>query len=269
MNEQTITIYLDMDETLIPEPLDQGWRAGWVEVKFLEQYGRTYEYAPELMEAINGLAQCENVRFVWVTAREHEAIQVGQQLGLDCADWPVLIGDQHGVHGDQWWKLEVIRADQQAHPSPFIWIDDELMGSAEATSWAYSTERALLICPPRDAGITWRQWDTVLQVVEDGLDPASLPRLHPVGTIQDMHEPMVSVHSPQLCGTDRPCVIHRPSEHHMRGWPLNWRWDRGIFERICEHGIGHPDPDDAAYRHSVGDHDTVHGCDGCCAAAHR
>lgn len=51
----------------------------------------------------------------------------------------------------------------------------------------------------------------------------------------------------------------------MREWPATWRDDRGIVERHCEHGIGHPDPDDAAYRATRGDVDTVHGCDGCCA----
>lgn len=54
------------------------------------------------------------------------------------------------------------------------------------------------------------------------------------------------------------CCLHNRSEHHMRGWPQNWREDRGIMERICEHGVGHPDPDDISV-------DKVHGCDGCCS----
>ena len=54
------------------------------------------------------------------------------------------------------------------------------------------------------------------------------------------------------------CPIHWPSDHHMRDWPTNWRSDWGAFmERICPHGIGHPDPDDK-------NADPVHGCDGCC-----
>lgn len=56
------------------------------------------------------------------------------------------------------------------------------------------------------------------------------------------------------------CACHYPSSHHMRDWPQNWREDAKIMERMCDHGIGHPDPDDpAAFRHSI------HGCDGCCA----
>jgi hypothetical protein len=49
--------------------------------------------------------------------------------------------------------------------------------------------------------------------------------------------------------------------------PLTWRSDRGIFERICNHGIGHPDPDQFPYWKEQGIFDTEasHGCDGCCA----
>lgn len=56
-----------------------------------------------------------------------------------------------------------------------------------------------------------------------------------------------------------PCPIHSASQHHMSEWRQHWRADRGIIERICPHGVGHPDPDgmfDPA--------DGVHGCDGCC-----
>lgn len=37
------------------------------------------------------------------------------------------------------------------------------------------------------------------------------------------------------------------------------------MERTCPHGVGHPDPDDAAYRASQGDTDCTHGCDWCCS----
>jgi hypothetical protein len=61
------------------------------------------------------------------------------------------------------------------------------------------------------------------------------------------------------------CVIHNPSEHHMRLWPLVWRDDMGVMERTCPHGVGHPDPDDAALLERTGRREfTVHGCDMCC-----
>jgi hypothetical protein len=34
------------------------------------------------------------------------------------------------------------------------------------------------------------------------------------------------------------------------------------MERICPHGVGHPDPDHVFYTKRMTD--TIHGCDGCC-----
>lgn len=67
---------------------------------------------------------------------------------------------------------------------------------------------------------------------------------------------MFHVHPSDRC-EGQHCVIHHPSDHHMREWPLNWRDDRKLMERICPHGVGHPDPDDINIDH-------IHGCDGCC-----
>lgn len=76
---------------------------------------------------------------------------------------------------------------------------------------------------------------------------------------------LINVHSRDRC-EGQACVIHNPSDHKMRDWPLNWRGDRGLMERICPHGIGHPDPDDLAYQDPDGSKAIgVHGCDGCCA----
>lgn len=72
------------------------------------------------------------------------------------------------------------------------------------------------------------------------------------------------VHTADTCVGEH-CLIHNPSEHHMRDWHLHWRGDRGIFERICSHGIGHPDPDQADFWQKTGQRwQGVHGCDGCC-----
>jgi hypothetical protein len=59
-----------------------------------------------------------------------------------------------------------------------------------------------------------------------------------------------------------PCPIHSPSQHRMITWRQNWRSDRGIMERLCVHGVGHPDPDDLLLR--TGQDAGTHGCDGCC-----
>lgn len=76
----------------------------------------------------------------------------------------------------------------------------------------------------------------------------------------------LQTHGPATCSGDH-CVLHNPSEHHMDTWPLFFRADRQFLaERICPHGIGHPDPDSLGYftRSGMGDWMSVHGCDGCC-----
>lgn len=71
-------------------------------------------------------------------------------------------------------------------------------------------------------------------------------------------------HDASMC-RGRSCVIHRPSDHHMRGWRLNWRDDIQLMERVCSHGVGHPDPDQLAWERASGrDWGRVHGCDSCC-----
>lgn len=72
---------------------------------------------------------------------------------------------------------------------------------------------------------------------------------------------LVNVHPAAACDPD-PCPIHRPSDHHMVGWPQRFRADRNLMERTCGHGVGHPDPDDRLCREDPVH--GVHGCDKCC-----
>ena len=86
----------------------------------------------------------------------------------------------------------------------------------------------------------------------------------------------ISVHEKSECKGDH-CVIHNPSDHHMKDWPTHWRDDLLLMERICPCGVGHPDPDDLVYRTNryieefgkdLGERKafpfSVHGCCGCC-----
>ncbi|NJK88568.1 MAG: hypothetical protein HC923_03650 [Myxococcales bacterium] len=62
---------------------------------------------------------------------------------------------------------------------------------------------------------------------------------------------------------DERCTVHNRSNHSMRHFPQHYREDNGLMERICPHGIGHPDPDD--WKVIEKPEWRVHGCDGCCA----
>lgn len=68
------------------------------------------------------------------------------------------------------------------------------------------------------------------------------------------------------------CVIHKQLDHPMKGQRTHWRGDRQMMERICRHGIGHPDPFQVKYwqRTLTPEQvavEMVHGCCGdkeCC-----
>ncbi len=75
---------------------------------------------------------------------------------------------------------------------------------------------------------------------------------------------VITTHDASKC-KGQYCCIHNPSNHHMRDWPMHWRDDTGVMERICPCGVGHPDPDDLAYNIKIGQaRKGVHGCCGCC-----
>ena len=79
---------------------------------------------------------------------------------------------------------------------------------------------------------------------------------------------IILTHPREACeGRGIPCCIHSPSDHRMVTWKMNWRVDTGVMERLCEHGIGHPDPDHMTYVLSVSEDNKwqgVHSCDRCC-----
>lgn len=84
------------------------------------------------------------------------------------------------------------------------------------------------------------------------------------GVVAVVNGILTNVHPPTLC-VSQPCWVHNPSVHHMNSWPIGWREDKHTAERHCQHGIGHPDPDDAAFHLRNGRDVAIHGCDGCCA----
>lgn len=80
---------------------------------------------------------------------------------------------------------------------------------------------------------------------------------------------IVGVHTTLDCLRMPSCALHRRSDHHLRHFPQvhqlianspesvvhSW-W--GPMQRMCPHGIGHPDPDNSYHiLHNI-------DCDGCC-----
>lgn len=76
---------------------------------------------------------------------------------------------------------------------------------------------------------------------------------------------MITCHAEDKC-LGEFCTVHNRSGHSMREFPQHWRDDRGIMERTCPHGVGHPDPDSPW---PEGDAKWSHGCchKSCCTDA--
>lgn len=84
--------------------------------------------------------------------------------------------------------------------------------------------------------------------------------------ISDTNQLMTVHHRDRCSGR---CAIHNPSDTYMSSMRRHWREDEGFMERICDHAVGHPDPDQIRFWEMLYSPDRVrvmseHGCDGCC-----
>lgn len=110
--------------------------------------------------------------------------------------------------------------------------------------------------------------------IHDHLTKEELQEMVDAGRAFDLGDGhwLLNTHGPDQCAVET-CVLHNPSHHHMSEWPLHWRGDRRMFERICPCGVGHPDPDQVRFWErqfgaEKGSVLTTHGCCGCCAPGH-
>jgi hypothetical protein len=79
-----------------------------------------------------------------------------------------------------------------------------------------------------------------------------------------MSHTAITIHPPSKC-LGYHCPWHNPSAHHMVGWTRVIRTDRdNLIERVCHHGVGHPDPDSVSWLGRRGVKIVHERCCGCC-----
>lgn len=104
-----------------------------------------------LIDALNTL----DVEFVWTTTWRQDAVGVGTLMGLAHENVRVL----HPLDGKTEfpsirWKYEAVVAEQQANPSPFIWVDDELFDLPRTARETIHQLGGLIISPSSTYGMT-------------------------------------------------------------------------------------------------------------------
>lgn len=87
----------------------------------------------------------------------------------------------------------------------------------------------------------WRRADSYVR----NLTPETVKTLESRGKVQLSDDlTIVNVHDPAACA-EQFCAIHRPSNHPLCKSPRTFT--TGLVQRVCRHGVKHPDPDSIAW----------------------
>ncbi|MEV4991253.1 HAD domain-containing protein [Pseudarthrobacter sp. LMD1-1-1.1] len=163
----TTTIYLDVDGVINAVTKHVPTTTGWGEYARRKVNSFPIMYAPALVDALNELANRDDVTIKWLTTWERDAAEdLSPALGINGKEWPVLTGDQDAWHGEGWWKLEAIRADVEATaPDKFFWIDDDLAAELPALEWLATRPEGTGITPKMREGLTTEHVDQIKAAV--------------------------------------------------------------------------------------------------------
>jgi hypothetical protein len=159
------TIYLDVDGVLnaVSKRTPSLKISGWDNWETKPVNGWPILFSPDMIAALNDLAQHPDVTFKWLTTWEDDAAKVlSPAIGINGQDWEVLHGDQHGWRGRDWWKLHAIRDDAATSEGQrFVWIDDDISAEWGAIDWIKSRGDVLAISPSAAQGLTRDDLDQI------------------------------------------------------------------------------------------------------------
>lgn len=160
-------LYLDVDGVLNADlsKSPQHWGYGLEGTATADGYDYKIRWAPELIERLYAL---EDVEIVWTTTwREDATKSLADLLGFGHS-FRVLHPDRDPGADYQWpsikWKIAAIEAEQREDPSPFIHVDDEIIGVPAWEGWVL-IHGGLAISPHPLYGITRKHMDSIEEYV--------------------------------------------------------------------------------------------------------
>jgi len=152
-------MFWPVEQTAVPATLPDG------------EYEFVLQYAPELIERLNGLLADESVQLVWLTSWQVQIRRVERALGISPGRRGIVLTYPVGPYDNQSGKGEGLRAFQDgALPGARVaWVDDDFLAEwrgpvADTVAAALPTQRAedvLTVCPNPDYGLSRAQWDAV------------------------------------------------------------------------------------------------------------
>ncbi|AYR01579.1 hypothetical protein PP639_gp079 [Arthrobacter phage Seahorse] len=172
------TIYLDVDGVLnaVSKRTPSLKISGWENWRTKRVNGWPILFSPDMVAALNELAERPDVTFKWLTTWTDDAAKVlSPAIGIDGQNWAALHGDQHAWGGKRgWWKLDAIRDDAQpADGQRYVWIDDDISAERQAIEWVQGRPDVIAISPSTVQGLTRDDLEQVKAFIAADSDAAA------------------------------------------------------------------------------------------------
>lgn len=120
--------------------------------------GTTVTWSPEVLNRITAFRESADIH--WLSSWRQDTADIETVLPVRLDGW--LDFANEGL--DHSGKLEALLADQQNHPRPFIWVDDEehrYYRASRSAGVLPTLHKHLLIEPSTYAGLTVQHFDRI------------------------------------------------------------------------------------------------------------
>lgn len=170
-------IYLDVDGVL--NAVDKKFPTGsWENWDRVGVNGYSIAYSPDMVSALNDIAEMDDVEIVWLTTWQANAkTMIAPAIGLKGEEWDVALNldmDAHGFAIHQpfggWWKMNTLKNHVYNNPvDKIIWIDDDIAHEQTAPAWFGNfKQKTIAIAPFTMEGLTPADICAMIDFINEG-----------------------------------------------------------------------------------------------------
>lgn len=173
----TTRIYLDVDGVL--NAVHKNFPTfGWENWDRVRVNGYVITYSPDMVAALNEIADIDGVEFVWLTTwQENAKTLIAPAIKLNGQEWDVALNPDMDAHGfanhnifGPWWKKNTLKNHVYNNPvDRIIWIDDDIAHAEGADDWFHAFDQdTLAIAPFTVAGLTPDDICAMIDFINEG-----------------------------------------------------------------------------------------------------